>query len=256
MAAVPTADLIAWCDDLLDAAAYEDHGPNGLQVPGPTEVALIATGVSAHAALFEAAAQAGADLILVHHGLFWGSGPAGLDAVTAARLKLLFTHELALAQYHLPLDGHPQFGNNALLAEALGARAVVPAFEHGGMPVGVVVDIDRDGLSPAELARRITLAAEGRTPLHLPGGPHLIRRVGIVTGGAPDDIVPAAALGCDAFLTGEVTERTAALARELGIHCFAAGHHATERFGVRALGDRLAAQFGVGHVWIDIPNPV
>ncbi len=256
MASVPTVDLIAFCDELLEASAYADYGPNGLQVPGPATISTVVTGVSAHAALFEAAAESGADLVLVHHGLFWGSGPAGLDRVTATRLKLLFAHGLALAQYHLPLDGHPQLGNNALLADALGARATVPGFEHEGQPLGVVADIDRDGLSPDELARRITRATGGRVPLHLPGGPDLIRRVGIVSGAAADDLEHAADLGCDAFITGEVAERTTALARELSIHCFGAGHHATETFGVRALGDRLAAEFSIDHVWIDIPNPV
>jgi dinuclear metal center YbgI/SA1388 family protein len=247
-------DLIDFCDRLLDAGAYEDYGPNGLQVPGPDEVTTVVTGVSACADLFTAAADRGAQLVLVHHGLFWRGAPLGLDRVTAARLRLLFRGDVGLAAYHLPLDGHPEIGNNALLARALDPSTVQPAFEHGGRPLGVVATF-ADPIPVGELAQRIAIACD-RIPLHLDGGPERIARLGIVTGGAPDDIVPAAALGCDAFLTGEPTERVTALARELGLHFFAAGHHATETFGVRALGDRLAQQFGVEHVWVDVPNPV
>lgn len=256
MATVPTQTLVAWCDDALNAGAYTDHGPNGLQVPGPAQVATVASGVSACAALFDAAADVGADLVLVHHGLFWGSGPAGLDAVTAARLKLLFTHDLALVQYHLPLDGDPVLGNNALLAAALEVERTVAAFEHGGMPIGLVATLPGDGLAVDDLLARVTQAVGGRMPLLLAGGPDRVGTLGIVSGAAADDVTRAAALGCDALLTGEVSERTTALARELGVHVIGAGHHATERFGVRALGDRLAQEFGLQHVFLDVENPV
>jgi putative NIF3 family GTP cyclohydrolase 1 type 2 len=236
MTAVSTSALVAFCDDLLSAPDFEDYGPNGLQVPGPPETAHVVTGVSAVAALFEAAADAGADLVLVHHGLFWRGDPLGLDAVAAARLRLLFRHDLALAAYHLPLDAHPAIGNNALFAAALGADATEPAFPHGGRPLGLVATFAGDGLPLDELVARTAGACDGRVPLVLPGGPARVRRLGVVT--------------------GEPAERATALARELGVTFLAAGHHATETFGVRALGDALAAEFGITHTWVDVPNPV
>ena len=256
MTAVPIQDLVAFCDRLLDADAFNDYGPNGLQVPGPATVATVVTGVSAHQALFRAAAAHEADLVLVHHGLFWRGDDLALGPVAAGRLKLLFAHDMALAAYHLPLDGHADIGNNALLAAALDADAVTPAFPHGGRPIGAVASFGGDGLAVGDFTARLATAVGDRPPLHLPGGPARIRRVGIVTGSAADDVVTAAALGCDAFVTGEPAERATALAQELGVHVFAAGHHATETFGVRALGDLLAERFGVAHVWVDVPNPV
>lgn len=255
MTAVPTTDLIDFCDRLLDADAYEDYGPNGLQVPGTASVSTVVTGVSAHAALLRAAVTHDADLVLVHHGLFWRGGDLRLDEVAAGRLRLLLTNDMALAAYHLPLDGHMEIGNNALLAGALGAVHVEPAFAHGGATIGVVATLPGDGL-PVGGFTDLLAGAVDRAPLHLPGGPALLRRVGIVSGAAADDVGEAARLGCDAFVTGEPAERTTALAQELGVHVFAAGHHATETFGIRALGERLAERFGVTHVWVDVPNPV
>jgi len=254
--AVPVGDVVAFCDRLLEAGAFADYGPNGLQVPGPETVSTVVTGVSAHQALFRAAAAHGADLVLVHHGLFWRGGDLALDAVAAGRLKLLLANDMALAAYHLPLDGHPEIGNNALLAGALDADGVTPAFPHGGRTIGTIASFGGEGLSVPAFTERLAAAVGGRPPLHLPGGPALIRRVGIVSGSAADDVTAAAALGCDAFVTGEPAERATALAQELGVHVFAAGHHATETFGVRALGDLLARHFGIAHVWVDVPNPV
>lgn len=256
MTDVSTSDLIAFCDDLLDAAAFADYAPNGLQVPGPDRIAHVVTGVSATAELLAAAMAHGADLVLVHHGLFWKGDALGLDRVTAGRLRILFAANAALAAYHLPLDAHPALGNNALLARALGADATEPAFPHGGRPLGLVATFAADGLPVETLAARLTTVCDGRAPLHLPGGPAHVRRLGIVTGSAPDDIAEAARIHCDAFVTGEPAERVTALARELGVHFFGAGHHATETFGIRALGDRLAETFGIAHTWIDVPNPV
>jgi len=171
------------------------------------------------------------------------------------RLKPLFEHDMALAAYHLPLDGHPQHGNNALLAEGLGCTATEPFALHHGTPVGVAGTFGGDGIGAEELVERVrTLTA--REPLALLEGPERVRRIGIVSGGGADYISEAAAAGYDAFLTGEPAERVAAIAREEGVHFIAAGHHATETLGVRRLGDLLAGNLQIVHRFIDIPNPI
>lgn len=246
-------DIIDLLDATLDAHAFEDHGPNGLQVDGPAQIATVVTGVSAHAALFERAAELGADLVLVHHGLLWGAGPSRLDGLLHTRLKLLFAHDMALAAYHLPLDAHPQLGNNALLARALGARATGSFAEHGGRAIGVVAELDAP-LTAAALDARVH-EATGRAPLSL-GPARTVSTVGIVTGAAAGDFPEAVALGVDAFVTGEPAERSLHEALETGVRFVAAGHHATETFGVRAAGDLLAARLGVSHHFADLPNPV
>jgi dinuclear metal center YbgI/SA1388 family protein len=250
-----TTALLADLDDLLQPSSFQDYGPNGLQVPGPEEVAMVVTGVSANAELFERAADAGADLVLVHHGLFWGGPPRGLDAAAKRRLKLLFDADMALAAYHLPLDGHQEIGNNALLARALGAESWVPFAEHRGRAIGVAATFGGDGIAAQELHARVR-SATGREPLAFLDGPAAVRSVGIVSGAGGDHLDDAIAQGLDAFITGEPSERHMARAQESGVHFLAAGHYATETFGVRALGDRLAARFGVEHRFIDVPNPI
>jgi dinuclear metal center YbgI/SA1388 family protein len=258
MSEAPTESILAELDGLLDTARFEDYGPNGLQVPGPPRTARIATGVTASAELFERAAQAGADLLIVHHGLFWGSGFRTVDAKLKRRLGLLFDHGMALAAYHLPLDAHRELGNNALLARALGAERLDEPFAlHGGQPIGCLAQLpDADGLAPAELTERVRAATDGREPLAYDTGPDRIERLAIVTGGGADYLADAAAAGADALITGEVPERSMSEARELGIGLIAGGHYATETFGVRALGEHLADRFGVEHVFLDVPNPV
>ncbi|WP_354701039.1 GTP cyclohydrolase 1 type 2 [Paraconexibacter sp. AEG42_29] len=252
----PIDTLINTLDGLLKPGGYRDYCPNGLQVPGPEHVTRVITGVSAHAELFEAAAQRGADLVLVHHGLFWNSGPRALDRVAVRRLRLLFDHDIALAAYHLPLDGHQEHGNNALLAAALGAESWVPFAEYKGSPIGVAATFSGDGISRAELVDRVRTATAGREPLAFLDGPDPVRRIGIVSGAAADHIHDALDAGLDAFLTGEPSERIMAVARDYGITFIAAGHHATERFGVRRLGELLAERHGVEHEFVDVPNPI
>src|SRR4051794_923581 len=242
-------DLIAACDELLDPAAFDDLGPNGLQVPGRTEIRRVVTGVTAQRALFERAVALESDLVLVHHGLFWKFDPIGLTPLLAERLRPLFKHDLALAAYHLPLDAHPEVGNNALLAEALGA-ADHTAFTDVGRGATFA-----EPVAAAELFARVA-AATGREPLVFDAGPPAIGRIAIVSGGAASRLRQAVAEGYDAFLTGEPKENVMADAREAGIHFIGAGHYATETFGVRRLGDWLAARFGVEHKWVDLPNPV
>jgi len=248
MQTAPIKDLIGHLDALLNPSAYADYGPNGLQVPGKDRIGTVVTAVSASAALFEHAAGQGADLVLVHHGLFWGStGP--VDARLKRRLKLLFDHDIALAAYHLPLDAHPEVGNNALLARAIGATDPEPF-------AGIGVRARLDAITPDELHARVREATGGREPLSFLAGPDPVRTIGIVSGGAAKQLDDAIAAGLDAFVTGEPREPVMNDAREVGIHFLAAGHYATETFGVRALGDRLAAEFGIKHLFADLPNPI
>jgi dinuclear metal center YbgI/SA1388 family protein len=251
----PLAELLADLDDLLQPSAFQDYGPNGLQVPGPDDVATVVTGVSANAELFERARDEDADLVLVHHGLIWGGPPRPLDRAAKRRLQLLFDADMALAAYHLPLDGHQELGNNALIARAVGAQRWEPFAPHRGTAIGAAATLPGEGISPRELVERVAAATE-REPLAFLDGPGVVRTVGIVSGGGGDHLQDAAEAGLDAFVTGEPSERHMAMAREAGIHFLAAGHYATETFGVRALGDRLAARFGVRHAFVDVPNPI
>ncbi len=268
-----TTDVLAELDRLLEPARFSDYCVNGLQVPGPDQVDTIATGVSAGAQLFELAAAERAGLILVHHGLFWAPGVQAIDAVLARRLRLLFDANIALAAYHLPLDAHPQLGNNALLAHALGAEQREPFALHHGEPIGCLATLPGHGM-PADPQRGAPADADpghgmpaddlfarvrgitAREPLVLGAGPARVRRLAIVSGAGGDYLADAAAAGADALLTGEVPERATTHARELGLHLIAAGHYATETFGVRRLGELLAQRFGLRHVFLDVPNPV
>jgi dinuclear metal center YbgI/SA1388 family protein len=251
-----TTEILAELDRLLEPDRFSDYCLNGLQVPGPASVSTIATGVSAHAELFELAAGEGADLLLVHHGLFWDSpGVRAIDPALKRRLKTLFDGNIALAAYHLPLDAHPEHGNNALIARALDAEQLEPFALHKGQPIGFVATLPGDGVPSAELFARIH-AITSREPLVFDAGPERIRRLAIVSGGGADYLPDAHAAGVDAFLTGEIPERTMAEARELSVHVIAAGHYATETFGVKQLGDHLAERFQLRHVFLDVPNPV
>ena len=243
-------DLIRALDELLDPAAFDDYGPNGLQVPGPSEVRRVVTGVSAQRPLAERAVELGAELVLVHHGLFWKFLPVGLTPVLAERLRPLFKHDVGLAAYHLPLDAHPEVGNNALLAEGLGCA------EHEAFAtIGRAGTFAGEGIAAADLFARVEELTQ-RPPLVFDTGPERVRRIAIVSGAGASRLPLAVAGGFDAFLTGEPSEHVMADAREAGIHFIAAGHYATETFGVRRLGDLLAARFGVRHVFVDVPNPI
>jgi dinuclear metal center YbgI/SA1388 family protein len=250
------ADIVQALDDLLRPESFDDYCPNGLQVPGCELVETVASGVSASVELFERARDEGAQLVLAHHGLFWGgTGPGSIDAALARRLRVLFAAEMSLLAYHLPLDAHREVGNNALLAGMLGATDLVPFAQHGREPIGYLAELPGEGVPIAELLARVR-DATSREPLAFDCGPPLVRRIGIVTGAAADHFEEAIAAGADAFLTGEPAERVMTQAREAGVHFIAAGHYATETFGVRALGELLAERFGVRHVFLDIPNPI
>ena len=244
------SDVIRMLDELLDPGAFADMGPNGLQVPGGETVTRLVTGVSAQRELIDRAVALEAELVLVHHGLFWDFLGVGLTPTVAERLRPLFRHGIGLAAYHLPLDAHPEVGNNALLAARLGCE------RHDAFAdIGRVGEFAGDGIAADDLFARVREVTQ-REPLVFDAGPERVRRIGIVSGAAAKYLPRAVALGLDAFLTGEPAEHVMADAREAGIHFIAAGHYATETFGVRALGDLLAERLGIEHVWVDIPNPV
>ncbi len=248
-------EMIAALDALLEPDAFRDLAPNGLQVPGTEEIDRVVTGVTASRELIEAAIERDAQLLLVHHGLFWDFHPTGLSRILAERLRLLFRHDVNLAAYHLPLDGHESAGNNALLAEHLGCSSHAPFGQGFGRAIGRVGAFGDGGIEAVTLVERVADAC-GRRPLVFAAGPERVERIGIISGSAAKSLPEAIAAGFDAFLTGEPAEHVMADAREAGIHFIAAGHYATETFGVRALGDRLSADFGVEHVFVDVPNPV
>lgn len=247
-------DLVAYADQLLDVEAFADYAPNGLQVEGRTDVRVLISGVTASAAWLDAAIAAGADALLVHHGYFWRGEDTRVSGMRRRRLKTLLTADVSLLAYHLPLDAHPLYGNNTMLAQHLDF-AITGRFGAAGAPAlacsgRLAAPLDPSGLA-AHLGARL-----GRPPLHVAGRAAQITTIGFCTGAAQDYIEQAAALGLDAYLTGEVSERTVHQARELGIHFYAAGHHATERYGVQALGAHLAAHFGISHRFFDDDNPV
>lgn len=254
----PVREILDAAEALLETSTFSDYCPIGLQVAGrASEVSTIATSVSSTRDAFERAVREGAELLLCHHGLFWKGTSQVVDATMRERLAVLFDGGVTLAAYHLPLDAHAELGNNALLSDALGLeRTDTPFAWGGGHPLGVVGHLPADGLDIDAFTERLTAAVGGRTPLRLGASPARIRRVAVCTGGAAANVAEAAALDCDAFVTGEPREETDALARELGIAFFAAGHHATEVFGIRALGEHLAGRFGLRHVFLDSTNPV
>jgi dinuclear metal center YbgI/SA1388 family protein len=247
--------IITELDQLLEPAAFPDGCPNGLQVAGRDEVGRIATGVSASGELFERAVAANADLVLTHHGLFWDGDDVRVVGAHRERLRMLLAADVSLASYHLPLDGHPTIGNNALIARGIGAEPTAPFAAVGERNIGWIASFDDGGVPAEELVRRLA-ALTGHDVLAFPGGPPLVRTIAVVSGGGGRSVRDAIAAGLDAFITGEPEEWARALARESGIHFLAGGHHATETFGVRALGEHLAQRFGIEHGYIDIANPV
>jgi dinuclear metal center YbgI/SA1388 family protein len=248
-------EVLGEADRLLAPDRFEDYCVNGLQVPGAREVQTVASGVSANAELFRLAADEGAELLLVHHGLFWGPGVRSIDQALRIRLKILLDADIALAAYHLPLDAHSELGNNALIGRALGAERLEPFGRHGDRTLGFMAQLPGFGVPVAELIEQVH-GLTSREPLLLGAGPAVVRRLAIISGAGSDYAEEAARDGADALLTGEPAERVTATAAELGVHVIAAGHYATETFGIRRLGDHLAERFGLRHVFLDVPNPV
>ena len=246
--------LVDYTDTLLSVEKFHDYCPNGLQVEGRDEVRLLVTGVTASMDLVEAAIEAGADALLVHHGYFWKGEDMRITGMKRKRLQRLLGTDTSLLAYHLPLDAHPEFGNNAQFAQVLGFETAGTFGDDGGMQLGQhgVLPTPLDG---AALADHIARCLD-REPLYIPGSQQEIKTLGWCTGAAQSYIEAAVELGLDAFISGEISEQTVHVARECGLHYFAAGHHATERYGARALGEHLARKFGIRHVFIDVDNPV
>jgi len=247
-------EIVDYTDTLLAAATFSDYCPNGLQVEGRTEVRKLVSGVTASLELIEAAVEQRADALLVHHGYFWKGEDARITGMKRRRLQRLLDADISLLAYHLPLDAHPELGNNAQLARVLGFKGEGSFGSAGGMALGQhgILPVPLSGDALAEHIR-IRL---GRAPQHIPGAAPAIQRVGWCTGAAQSYIEAAVAEGLDAFISGEISEQTVHVVRECGIHYFAAGHHATERFGASAVGDHLARHFDLEHRFIDIENPV
>lgn len=242
-------EILASAAELLDLAAWPDYGPMGMQVVGAEEVEKIVCAVSASRELFERAAEAGAQLVVVHHGILLDRDSRVVDRRQKGRLEALFEANLTLAAYHLALDAHPEIGNNALLARELGvepvrsfARVGLGGELHEAVSVDEFVDRVRGQINPG--------------PLVFAEGPALVRRIAISSGGSGNDLVLAGDEGYDVFLTGEPEEGSLHTARELGVNFIAAGHYATERLGVQALAARLADRFGLDWEFVELPNPV
>jgi len=241
-------EIVAYANALLEVERWPEFAPPGLQVIGAGEVTLLLCGVSSSLALFEHAADIGAEMVLVHHGLFWRNEPLVVDRRLRGRLEALFRGEVSLLAYHLALDAHETLGNAAQLAARIGAT---PEGRFGSIGLACTVD----GLSIGDLTSRVERALD-RKPLVLAHGPKRIERLAVSTGAAGYDLIRAAHEGFHAMLTGEPEEPNLATARELGIHLVAAGHHATERFGVQALAAHLAATFAIDWRYHEVDNPV
>jgi dinuclear metal center YbgI/SA1388 family protein len=244
-------ELDTYLNQYLEVARFRDYCPNGLQVEGRAELRSIVTGVTASLALLDAARDAGADAVLVHHGYFWRGEEPRVTGTRRARIALLLAHDINLFAFHLPLDAHAEVGNNVQLARIL-ELPVAGRFCEQDIALHGAFDAP---LPLSALARRVAERL-GRVPLVIGRDDQPVRRIAWCTGGAQGYLEEAVRLGVDAFISGEISEQTVHLARESGVAYIAAGHHATERYGIRALGEHLAARFGLAHTFIDIDNPV
>jgi dinuclear metal center YbgI/SA1388 family protein len=249
---VSLAALLAWLDDTLQPASFHDYCPNGLQVEGREQVAKLATGVTANQELLERAIAWGADAILVHHGYFWKGEAEPVVGMKRRRLGALLNNNVSLLAYHLPLDAHPQLGNNARLGQLLGINGV-EALQPG--EPGSVGNVGSLCTTARDLCARLQTLT-GRAPLLIGEPGHAVQRVAWCTGAAQSFIGAAVSAGADVYITGEVSEPTVHVAREEGIAFIAAGHHATERYGVQAVGEALAESCALQHRFFDCDNPV
>mgnify|MGYP001585203899 CR=1 FL=1 len=244
-------ELVEYLDGLLQPAKFRDYCPNGLQVEGRAEVSRIVAGVTASQALLDAAVARGADAVVVHHGYFWKGEDGRVTGIRRSRLKTLLGNDINLFAYHLPLDAHPELGNNAQLASRLGWQPDGRFGEQDIAWLGRVAVPTTAGRLAAEIA-----ASLARQPLLIGDSQRPLRRLGWCTGGAQGYFEQAIALGVDAFVSGEISEQTVHLARESGVAYLACGHHASERYGVAALAAHLAVQCGLQCEFVDVDNPV
>ena len=247
-------EIIQWCDQTLNTHEFKDYAPNGLQIEGKSEVQKILCAVTASQEAIDAAIAQNADLLLVHHGYFWKGEPYPITGMRGKRIKSLIQHDISLVGYHLPLDSHPSLGNNAAIAECLALenlQALDPSERH---PIGNIGFL-KQAMSATEFRDYLT-ARLGFKTIHLPAEKSQIQKVGFCTGAAQDFIGKAAEQGCDAFISGEVSERTYYEAKELGVHYYACGHHATERYGVQRLAKAISEQFNIEYSYFELNNPI
>lgn len=247
-------DIIQWCDQTLKSPEFKDYAPNGLQIEGKTEVRKILAAVTASQDAIDAAIRENADLLLVHHGYFWKGEAYPITGMRGKRIKSLIQHDISLLAYHLPLDSHPSLGNNAAIADLLKLErieALDPSERH---PIGNIGYLNQP--MPVEEFKKFVSEKLKFDVTHLPADKNMIEKVGFCTGGAQDFIVKAAEQGCNAYISGEVSERTFYEAKELGVHYFACGHHATERYGVQRLGQAISEQFDIEYVYFELNNPI
>ncbi len=247
-----TQDLIVYLDDLLEVNRYQDYAPNGLQVEGTGSIQKIITGVTACQALIDAAIEQNADAILVHHGYFWKNESQVITGIKQKRIKALLDNNINLIGYHLPLDGHVELGNNAQLAKLWQLEDITPADKNEGL---VRLGRLKSSINIQDFIDQVEHSLD-RLPLHLPGGPQQVQTIAWCSGGAQGYIEQAIEWGADVYISGEVSEQTTHIARENAIHYLAAGHHATERLGVKSLGEHLQSKFGLEVLFVDITNPV
>ncbi|AMQ88050.1 Nif3-like dinuclear metal center hexameric protein [Marinobacter sp. LQ44] len=242
-------EILAKINEWLQPEGFQDYAPNGLQVEGSENVRVVVSGVTASQALIDEAVKHNADMILAHHGYFWKGEDQTIRGMKKNRIKQLLDNEINLVAYHLPLDDHPEYGNNRQLANVLNIQNPAPI---GGL---VWQGELSEPMTPETFGLHIARALH-RQPLHVGNGPEKIETVAWCTGAAQGFINIALNAGVDAYISGEISEPTTHTARECGIHYYAAGHHATERYGVQALGEALAREFGVRHQFVDCDNPV
>ena len=250
---VQLKNLLNYSNNVLEIERFNDYCPNGLQIEGKPEIKKIVSGVTASQALIDAAIKEKADLLLVHHGYFWKGEDERIIGLKYQRIRRLIESGVNLVAYHLPLDAHPLYGNNAKLAEILDMD-VAGIFPAKNDAVGMYGTL-KTPMSAADFSQKI-MEVLGREPLHIGDNSEQIHTIAWCSGAAQNYIEAAVELGVDAFLTGEISEQTVHIARESGLHFYAAGHHATERYGVQAFAEHLASHFDVAHQFIDIPNPV
>jgi dinuclear metal center YbgI/SA1388 family protein len=244
------SDIDVYLSAVMQAATFKDYGPNGLQIEGRPGVGLLVSGVTASLALIEAAIAAQADALLVHHGLFWHGQDGRLTGWLKQRVQRLVAHDISLFAYHLPLDAHAEFGNNAQFGRRIGVSADA---RFGEQSLGFVGSLEQP-MTMLDLLGRLRQISS-RTPAHVEGDGRALRRVAWCTGGAQSYFEGAIAAGADVFITGEMSEPQVHLARETGVAFIACGHHASERYGVQALGSHIAEHFGIEHRYIEIDSP-
>ena len=247
-------EIIQWCDQTLKSHEFKDYAPNGLQIEGKSEVKKILCAVTASQDAIEAAIEQNADLLLVHHGYFWKGEPYPITGMRGKRIKSLIQNDISLAGYHLPLDAHPILGNNAAIADILDLENIEALDPNERHPIGNIAYL-KQAMSPEHFKDYLSERL-GFNTIHLTAEKSSIQKIGFCTGGAQDFIAQAAQMDCDAYISGEVSERTFYEAKELNVHYYACGHHATERYGVQRLAKAISEQFNIEYDYFELNNPI